>query len=63
MDHFYKIVTNFFEELRCDSAEREYVIAPKDIEETEKKLAKKIKSIRNISKNYHLAIKHFWMII
>lgn len=43
MSDFYEIISNFLEELRCDSAEREYVIAPKDVEKAERELAKKNK--------------------
>lgn len=41
MNQFYETMAAFLEELRCDSAEREYVISSEDIESAEKELAKK----------------------
>lgn len=38
MNEFYEAVSNLFEELRCDSGEREYTIQPEEWKEAEKNL-------------------------
>lgn len=40
MNQFYETVAAFLEELRCDLAEREYIIAPDDVKNAEKEIAK-----------------------
>ena len=44
MNEFYEAVANMLEELRCDSVERDYAIAPEDLKEAETELeqAKKV---------------------
>ena len=37
MNEFYEAVSNLFEELRCDSGEREYTVQPEEWKEAEKK--------------------------
>lgn len=41
MNQFYETMAAFLEELRCDSDERDYVIAPDDMKNAEKELAKR----------------------
>lgn len=36
MNEFYEAVSNLFEELRCDSGEREYTVQPEEWKEAEK---------------------------
>lgn len=38
MNEFYEAVSNLFEELRCDSGEREYTVQPEEWKEAEKNL-------------------------
>ena len=39
MNEFYEAVSNLFEELRCDSGEREYTVQPEEWNETNTKEA------------------------
>lgn len=59
MSDFYEIISNFLEELRCDSAEREYVIAPKDVEKAERELAKKNKEYTEYLRELPLSQRAF----
>ena len=34
MNEFYETVANFLEEIRCDSEERKYAVAPEDMKES-----------------------------
>lgn len=40
MNEFYEALSNYLEELRCDSADREYAVAPEDVKEAETELRK-----------------------
>lgn len=40
MNEFYEALSNYLEELRCDSADREYAVAPEDVKEAEAELRK-----------------------
>ena len=51
MNEFYETVANFLEEIRCDSEERKYAVAPEDMKESVaemKKMQKKYEQKKRI---------------
>ena len=50
MNEFYEAVSNLFEELRCDSGEREYTVQPEEWKEAEKNLKQIQKKYTNVKR-------------
>ena len=47
MNEFYETVANFLEEIRCDSEERKYAVAPEDMKESVAEMKKMQKKFTN----------------
>lgn len=60
MNEFYEAVANMLEELRCDSVERDYAIAPEDLKEVEVELKQAKKAQEQYFKKLPDSDKAFW---
>lgn len=60
MNDFYEAVANMLEELRCDTMERGYVIAPEDLKEAETELKRMRKKQERYFEKLSDSDKAFW---
>lgn len=60
MNEFYEAVSNLFEELRCDSGEREYTVQPEEWKEAEKNLKQIQKKLPLHLKKIPEREQNFW---
>ena len=61
MNEFYEAVSNLFEELRCDSGEREYTVQPEEWKEAEKNFETNTKEAATTSgKNPKSVSRIYW---